>query len=511
MLSRYNLKRRVAALPPLSSEIFTEKVLTAQASSTAAAAKASYEKNCQACQKTYYSENAYRNHLGSQKHRLKLTGIRNQPRSTVDEADSVVSSTFSLGEPIKPRSTESIDADAEAEFSQVVKGIQEAQLDDGEPISHRPSRPHHSANEDRPDLVRSITDTEDVTSTKSDGTSVCKIPLRRCMFCNYDSTSLEINIIHMNKVHGLFIPEQSYLVDLEGLITYLYEKVTDSCECLYCHKVKASASGIQTHMRDKGHCMIAFESDEEMIEVGQFYDFSSTYSDSSNDDFDVKNSVHTNERLHGRTKLGQEKLVSPDTIVIGTNGEHALLDGEENTDGWETDSSASSPTSEDHIHNLEGLPLHRHGSHADLESHILAGKNYSQADARHTIFRSDYELHLPSGRTVGHRSLARYYRQNLHNYPSATEQRQDRLLEAVSSSSDLNDSLVIKGQREGRQSLRRANREIGMLGVTDAKKREIQALEKKDQKHQQRKQQQHQWGLDKRGNSQKHYRDPLLQ
>ncbi|KAL8870649.1 MAG: hypothetical protein Q9198_007582, partial [Flavoplaca austrocitrina] len=73
--SRYNLKRRVASLPPLSSEVFAEKVLTAQATSTAAAAKASFEKQCPACQKTYYSENAYQNHLGSQKHRLRLAAL----------------------------------------------------------------------------------------------------------------------------------------------------------------------------------------------------------------------------------------------------------------------------------------------------------------------------------------------------------------------------------------------------------------------------------------------------
>ncbi|KAG9625428.1 hypothetical protein KCV04_g12192, partial [Aureobasidium melanogenum] len=69
---RYNLKRRVASLPPLTSEVFAEKVLANKASAAATAARASFEKVCSACQKTYFSENAYANHLGSQKHRQQL-------------------------------------------------------------------------------------------------------------------------------------------------------------------------------------------------------------------------------------------------------------------------------------------------------------------------------------------------------------------------------------------------------------------------------------------------------
>jgi pre-60S factor REI1 len=50
--SRYNLKRRVASLPPISSEVFTEKVLQARAETTAQADKAGFERACETCQKT---------------------------------------------------------------------------------------------------------------------------------------------------------------------------------------------------------------------------------------------------------------------------------------------------------------------------------------------------------------------------------------------------------------------------------------------------------------------------
>lgn len=50
-----------------------------------------------------------------------------------------------------------------------------------------------------------------------------------------------------------------------------------------------------------------------------------------------------------------------------------------------------------------------------------------------------------------------------------------------------------------------------MLGVTDAKKRELRAVEKRDRTITQRAQKQYEWGINKRANNQKHFRDPLLQ
>ena len=103
--SRYNLKRRVASLPPISSEVFNEKVLQTRAATTAQADKARFERTCDTCQKTYSSENAYRNHIGSAKHRAKLAQAPAQPNGKViDDASSVMSSTFSLGEPANTKS-----------------------------------------------------------------------------------------------------------------------------------------------------------------------------------------------------------------------------------------------------------------------------------------------------------------------------------------------------------------------------------------------------------------------
>lgn len=489
--------------------------MTVQASSSAAAEKASFEKICSACQKTYYSENAYRNHLGSQKHRLRMAASKNGGKEVGDdETNSVMSSTFSLGEPITRLSTEPVDHKAEGGISDIVSGIKNSSIRDDASGPIHSLKPHDPADREGLEVQPPKSKNGETPQPSKNGEpSTSELPLNRCMFCNYDSPSIKLSIMHMSKFHGMFIPEQPYLVDLEGLIRYLYGKIVINNECLHCHKIKSSTSGVQTHMRDKGHCMIAFESEEEMIEVGQFYDFSSTYSDEEEDDEDViQDSSH---KSSSGVMLGSTRSDALKTIISSPNGDREMQDGEENSGGWETDSSASSIDSEDliavpidHTHAFDRLPLHRHHSHTDPRPHRTADGFHSHAHSHYAVFRSDYELHLPSGRTAGHRTLSRYYRQNLYNYPAAAERVANRMIEdSPRSENDVNQSEV----ERGRGSLMTTNSEAGMLGVTEAKKQELREIEKRERKREQRTRQQYQWKVDKRGNSQKYFRDPLLQ
>ena len=502
VISRYNLKRRVAALPPLSSEIFAQKVLNAQATSSAAAAKASFEKICTACSKSYYSENAYQNHLGSQKHRLRLAAVQNGEVPAVDEeTNSVISSTISLGEPIATTSQDAVDPKAEVDFSKVVQDMKQTSLEGPgkvEPTDSGPSRPHQSTKKDSTEHSSSRSTDKSTIQVSSMNAQNNKLSLRnKCLFCSYDSPSLKLNIMHMTKFHGMFIPETTYLVNTEGLVEYLYQKINQDHECLYCHKLKGSATGVQTHMRDKGHCMIAFESEEEMIEVGQFYDFSSTYSDPESEEDAVMEDSDGPVEGNASSRFRRDRK------------DEVMEAGEGDGDGWETDSSASSLDSDDltavpidHDHAFQRLSLHRHHSHTDPRPHRTFDGFHSHAHSHHAAFHSDYELHLPSGRTAGHRSLSRYYRQNLHKYPTPEERSSRRLLTDGSTNAE---------NGPNRQAITRANGGSGMLGVTDAKKREVQGAQKRERRRAQRARQQYQWGVDKRGNSQKHFRDPLLQ
>lgn len=507
--SRYNLKRRVASLPPLTSEIFAEKVLANKASAAATAARASFEKVCPACQKTYFSENAYQNHLGSQKHKLQVARMHMQDANGDDaETGSVMSSTFSLGEPLETASTKSVveDPAVEEEFNQVVAGVQDTNITEGTAsASRRPSRPHHSGQEMQEEHPLSQTTTE-TDQGKTNG-ELLEVSLNHCLFCNQPAADVEANVLHMSKQHGMFIPEREYLDDLEGLLGYLHEKIFDFHECLYCGQMKHTTSGVQTHMRDRGHCMIPYGTEDEMLDIGDFYDFRATYSDEEDEEME--------DEQEGGVKLGVARSTKITVDHGNGDGDEALMDEEE--DGWESDASSLSsvPTDEitsvpidDHSHRYKTLDKHRHHSHTDPRPHRNLDGFHSHAHSTpHAVYHDDYELHLPSGRTAGHRSLNKYYRQNLRNYPSPAERAQQRAIEGRhDSDEEMEDGQLSRQRDRGRQVMSRANGGTGMIGVSDAKKREVRAVEKRAQKQERRAQANYQWGNNKQSNSQKHFR-----
>lgn len=459
---RYNLKRKVAELPPVSSDDFNQKVLNAQASTTAAKEQASYAKSCTICRKTYYSENAFQSHITSKAHKQKALAASSKSPSLTSSRE-----TANGDEPISP--------EAEAEFEGVVAGMTKTSLvDDVVPrLTNAP--PPGLSREEHPLSPPKVAAT----------TAPATAPVSRCLFCNYDSPSVKLNVQHMTKIHGLFIPEQTYLVDLEGLISYLQAKIHENHECIACHKLKNSALAVQTHMRDKGHCMIAFEEEEEMIEIGQFYDFSSTYSD---DEFE--NGVQVRE-----------------------------------DEDWETDSDSSSVASDeitsiindDRTDAYERMKLNRHHSNTVERPHKNIDGYHSHAHAHtNAVFYDGHEMHLPSGRVAGHRSMNKYYRQNLHSYPSQAErQRTQRLLKEGASDEDSDVEMGDDGQATPptppkSQALMRRG-EAGMIGVSDVKKREVVKSEQRARTRAQRSENRYQARLEKQANSQKHFRDPLLQ
>ncbi|KAI0026096.1 C2H2 type zinc-finger-domain-containing protein [Xylariomycetidae sp. FL0641] len=512
---RYNLKRRVASLPPISSEVFTEKVLQARAATTAEADRAGFQQACDVCQRTYYSENSYRNHISSQKHKAKEAAMQRQ-KANPDDASSVMSSTFSLGTPL-PTESGQLDSDAEEEFNEVVEGLQKTNLKDRPSPVKRPSNPHLSS-EGSHQREHPVSDksSEDPSSA---ATPVPEVTLKSCLFCNYDSPTVALNVVHMERIHSFFIPEKKYLVDLEGLIGALQQRIQEDHECLYCGKFKSTAMAAQTHMRDKGHCRIPYDTEEEQVEIGDYYDFRSTYSDGE----ESEDESVDGDQQSGGAKLGAKRP----TKAVGEDGEEI---GDEEA-GWETDSSASSCASEDlqsipidHIHQYERLDKHPHHSSHDPRHHHQKDGWHSHAHKHRAIFYDDTELHLPSGRAVGHRSLAKYYRQNLHNHPSPQERAERLALEAAAPSQedymdvdDEEDEILNKNNRIVRRNrgqngavVSRADGGTGMRGVTDEKKKEVNRAEKRGRKQEHMAQKRYEWSLNKQNNHQKHYNYQIL-
>lgn len=425
--------------------------------------KAYFEKSCEACNKTYYSENAYQNHILSLKHKQNEAVVG--PTANEEEAKSVVSSTFSLGEPA-PVSKNEVDSDAEDEFNQVIEGLQKAKLSQQRPSPvKRPSNPRPATSEGDGDV-----EDESTAAGTANGNGPEPVwTLNSCLFCNYESPTVPLNAQHMEKFHGMYIPEKAYLTDLDGLVRQLQSKVGQGNTCLFCDKVKASVYAVQTHMRDTGHCKIPYSTEEEQLDIGDFYDFRSTYSDPEESDSDDEDAAGD----AGGARVAKPKPKSKSSVKDKDD------DGDEG-DGWETDSSASSLDSADltavpaegHYHQYDRLSKHPHHAHDDPRPRHQADGWHSRAHKHtHAAFYDDYELHLPSGKSIGHRSLNKYFRQNLTHYPTPEERAEkERLaIEAASErpvSDDEGEGRVVRRDHgRGRQVAPRGI--AGMAGVTE--------------------------------------------
>ena len=289
--------------------------------------------------KTYTTENAYRSHLQSKKHKeneisAASQSLRSSDRPTTQNAPS-------SEDPKKSSSTESMTLPENEE--EIVKSIDER-----------------------------IAAARAMLSPSS------------CLFCTHQSSSLEHNLTHMSTIHSFFIPDAEYLVDLPGLITYLGEKVAVGNFCIFCNEKGRefrSVDAVRKHMTDKSHCKIAYDRENDRLELSDYYDFTGSYPDADTRKKEKKG------RPSGSTS-------SEDDIDDDEGEEWEDADDVEDNEVDEvveaSDSDSTSRPGEDD----EDLP----------ESQITYGD-------------TDYELVLPSGARIGHRSMRRYYAQSFPGGP----------------------------------------------------------------------------------------------
>ena len=238
---RYNLKRKVAEMPPVTAEVFQQKVLAQKAEVEAQQQSKTKSLHCQLCNKTFSSENAFSNHLSSKKHK-----------------------DVEANKAYKAKKQESLIT--ESQFSNNFKRKDSKETD-----------PENTESENAESLSHNGDDDDD----EDDGIEEDTLEVTDCLFCPHHSVSLEENLKHMTRSHSFFIPDLEYVVDLKGLVTYLCEKVGMGNMCLYCNdkgKSFFSLEAVQSHMVDKGHTKMNYEGDA-VLEYADFYDFSSSYPD----------------------------------------------------------------------------------------------------------------------------------------------------------------------------------------------------------------------------------------
>ena len=92
----------------------------------------------------------------------------------------------------------------------------------------------------------------------------------QCLFCSRgfasDDAGFATNLEHMRTAHGMSIPNPEMVVDMQSFVGYLTTEVRAWHECLYCGATKPSTLSIQSHMRDKGHCLLNLDREPELLD-----------------------------------------------------------------------------------------------------------------------------------------------------------------------------------------------------------------------------------------------------
>jgi len=251
-LHRFNLKRKVTNLPPVTKEQFEQKLQAMQTQEEDEKRAAEQALTCKICDKAYNSENQIAQHLKSKKHLDRVaSGVsKPKPKSTPREP---------IPEEQRPK-LESLTIFPSAEISQLSPEEREA-------LNHKLS------------TSRILTPEE-------------------CIFCCLKSSNFETNVQHMTIEHGLFIPDIEYLIDCRGLIKYLAEKVSVGNVCLWCNSKGKSFNTMeaaQQHMITKSHCKIWYA--ENGDEFDAFYDFSKD-GENKEEELDVASTVRVSEDGH---------------------------------------------------------------------------------------------------------------------------------------------------------------------------------------------------------------------
>lgn len=302
---RYNLKRRVANLPPISEEIFNSKV---QALSN--------------LDRTESDQNDKKKQLTKKElRRREKEALLEKKRQLLKIAEQ--NALKRMAEQKETTKQEEVREQKEVEEVEDEKGDEEELTE--EQLSEK--------------LMQQKIDNR------------VDIPLTQCFFCtnNKSFETVDCNLDHMFKNHGFYIPERKYLVDRDGLLEYIAEKIGLGNVCIVCNFEGRSLEAVRAHMLAKRHCRIPYEEEDEKLEISQFYNFTSTY----------------------------EK--------------HIKAEDEGDEEDWED---------------------------VDSEEEEAVGDEDIPEDY---LYHDGIELHLPTGIKVGHRSLQRYYKQNLRPEVELTE------------------------------------------------------------------------------------------
>ncbi|BGP46245.1 pre-60S factor rei1 [Rhodotorula kratochvilovae] len=383
-LHRYNARRRVAGLAPLTQELFDDKV---KERSTLVPGQDGPDKEqqqkklaCKACNKTFASAATHDAHVKTKKHQDAV--FKAASKLKVADLTPAAAEDASMASPVPSTSTAPppapapapVEADFEPSGDDALDRLVAKRLQYAPPIA--PSA---------------------------------------CLFCPHASASPQDNVAHMRAAHSFVIPEEEYLVDLEGLLRRLGEEVGTWNVCVCCGKgyggnidlnkdsdasdeelrrrASKGVEAVRAHMQSKSHCRLAYDTEDEQMNVADFYDFRPSYPD-----YELRQQKKAEKRA---ARLAAKQAKSGAAEGWEDVDEEMAEGGAGEGDDVEVvyqDGSDSEDLLTDSDDDDEDLP---------------AGTNVTYGD-------TEYELVLPSGARVGHRSHRAVYKQNLLPYVDGT-------------------------------------------------------------------------------------------
>lgn len=330
-------------------------------------------------------------------------------------------------------------------------------------------------------------DDENATLEEKIAAARSRLSPLHCLFCtDTSSTSFEDNLTHMSIEHSFFIPDAEYLVDPTGLITYLGEKVAVGNVCIYCNgkgREFRTLDAVRKHMVDKSHCKIAYDTEKDMLEMSDFYDFSASYPDAQ-------------ERRRRKEERRAEKRKKADAAegwedVENDGGGDSGDEVDEVVD--EPPSSSSASSSEDD----------NEGGDDDDDDYSSDTVDDNLPENQITFGDSHLELVLPSGNRIGHRSMRRYYAQSLSSRANNEEGDGRSIVRRLLA--DKHSALVPR--KGGFGAFGAGTQVVKARNRGEAREAGRHVREFRDQKRKE----DYKTRVGFAQNNQKHFRDPLLQ
>ncbi|PSC70432.1 zinc finger protein [Micractinium conductrix] len=271
---RYNLKRKIAGLPPVTHEWYEARKAQLLASAATPVQRVWFDP---LTRRKFYSENTYLAFTRSKKYRdlVKKSGeAAPAPIVTLrklDEAPQTAAQQAAQQAAAQQKAAARVGPTAEGPGYRVKPAVH------GGPAAMEEGSSDES-DEDEEEGVDDGSTWETASEEEMQADEKWEEwDVRRCLFDNKVSPSMEENLEHMFKNFGFYFPDAQYLSDPEGLLKYLGAKLQYGHVPLYESgdnpnaKQFHSLHAVQRHMIDVGKCKMLYDGNED--EYDEFYEY----------------------------------------------------------------------------------------------------------------------------------------------------------------------------------------------------------------------------------------------